>query len=149
MRRSWRLTRGYFWRTLGIQLLVNAMISIALSFVTTPINLIFSFGGGLLAPNGTDPAASMTSTLLLSYIVVGVVTALFGAVGAVVTTATTSLMYIDLRMRSEGLDLDLARYVEARAAGVNGLPDPYASKAAPLGPGPAPTASRPAPSPWG
>jgi hypothetical protein len=42
----------------------------------------------------------------------------------VVQSATTGLIYIDLRMRKEGLDLDLARFVEETSAGAN-PPDPY------------------------
>jgi len=56
------------------------------------------------------------------------VTAIVSAVGLVVATATTALLYLDQRMRQEGLDLDLARFVERRAAGEQGLADPYLPK---------------------
>ena len=49
-----------------------------------------------------------------------------GAVADVVQSAATALIYIDLRMRKEGLDLELARFVEsAPGAGE----DPYLAKA--------------------
>ncbi|CAN5248222.1 hypothetical protein BH11ACT3_BH11ACT3_25380 [soil metagenome] len=123
VRRSWSLTTGFFWRTFGIQALVNLMIAVGVSIVTTPVSLIFSLGGLVLNPNGS--LTDFTSTFVLSTIVTGAVTAIIGSVGNVVQVASTSLMYVDLRMRKEGLDLDLARYVEARAAGATGLPDPY------------------------
>jgi hypothetical protein len=124
MRRSWRLTRGAFWRTFGIRLLVLVMIGVATNIIVTPVSLIFSLGGTILSPNGsTDGGASQA--LVLSLIVTQAVTALVSAVGLVVSTATTSLLYLDQRMRLEGLDLDLSRYVERRQAGEQGLADPF------------------------
>ena len=40
-------------------------------------------------------------------------------------SSATALLYIDLRMRKEGLDLELVRFVEARQAGDTSVPDPY------------------------
>lgn len=122
--RSWSLTRGYFWRTLGIQLLVYAIVSVAQQVVSTPLSLIFS----ILIPL-TDPNAQNGPTTIILIAALGlvsiIVSIVFGAIAAVLTTSTTSLIYIDLRMRTEGLDLDLARFTEARQAGDTSLPDPY------------------------
>ena len=124
MQRSWRLTNGAFWRTFGIRLLVLAMIWVATSIITTPISFLFSLGGAVLQPNGGSGSA-LTGTLLVGTIVTQGVTAIITAVGLVITTSTTALLYLDQRMRQEGLDLDLARFVERRAAGEPGLADPY------------------------
>jgi hypothetical protein len=124
MRRSWRLTNGAFWRTFGIRLLVVAMVGVATSIITTPVSLLFSLGGVVLQPNGST-ASSLTGTVLLSTIVTQGVTAIISAVGLVLSTATVALLYLDRRMRLEGLDLDLARFVERRSAGEQGLRDPY------------------------
>lgn len=124
MRRSWRLTRGAFWRIFGIRLLVLAMVYVATQIIATPISLAITLSGGVLAPNGaTDAAAS--HSLLISLIATQAVTAVISAVGLVLSTATGSLLYLDQRMRVEGLDLELARYIERRQAGEHGLPDPY------------------------
>ena len=48
-----------------------------------------------------------------------------GAVASVVQSATTALIYIDLRMRKEGLDLELVQFVESAQSGRNIVPDPY------------------------
>ncbi len=40
-------------------------------------------------------------------------------------SSATALIYIDLRMRKEGLDVELVRFVEARQAGDASVPDPY------------------------
>ncbi|HEU0207137.1 MAG TPA: hypothetical protein VFQ74_10675 [Pseudolysinimonas sp.] len=129
MRRSWRLTNGAFWRTFGIRVLVVVMIAVATSIITTPVSFVISIMGGVLQPNGST-AASMSSTLIVSTIATQAVTAVISAVGLVITTATTALLYLDQRMRQEGLDLDLARFVERRAAGEQGLADPYLPKPA-------------------
>lgn len=132
MARSWRLTQGAFWRIFGIRLLVIAMISVATQIVATPISLLFSVGGSILSPNGAA-ADTATNSLVLSLIVTQGITAVVSAVGLVVSTATTSLLYLDRRIRLEALDLDLAGYVERRQAGETGIPDPYRSPDVPVG----------------
>jgi hypothetical protein len=125
--RSWALTEQAFWKTFGIQLLVAAMIGIATQIVTTPISFIGALITGLADPNAQSTATAVVGVIVL-YLVVGIVSVVFGAIGAVVQSATVALIYIDLRMRKEGLDLELARFVEARQAGVTDLPDPYAQR---------------------
>ncbi len=56
IRRSWSLTTGFFWRTLGIELLVAVIISFATSIVTTPLQLVISYGSLLINPNGDETA---------------------------------------------------------------------------------------------
>ena len=134
MRRSWALTRAGFWRIFGIRLLVAAMIGVATNIVTTPISLIFSIAGGVLTPTGST-AAGAGQTLVITLIVTQAVTAVISAVGLVLSASTLALLYLDQRMRFEGLDLDLARYVEYRQAGGQDLRDPYLApeRAAPGG----------------
>ena len=129
MKHSWRLTNGAFWRIFGIRLLVVVIIAVATSIITFPISLLIQLGGFVLQPNGS-PESAVTGTLLVGTIVTQGVTAIISAVGLVITTATTALLYLDQRMRQEGLDLDLARFVERRAAGEQGLVDPYLPKPA-------------------
>ncbi len=124
MRRSWRLTNGAFWRTFGIRLLVIAMVGVATAIITYPITFAISLFGAVLQPNGS-PDDALTGTLVVTTIVTQGVTAVISAVGLVLSTSTTALLYLDQRMRQEGLDLDLARFVEQRAAGEQGLADPY------------------------
>ena len=124
MSRSWRLTRGAFWRIFGTRLLVAAMLYVATQIIATPVALIFSLAGAVLQPNGATTAAA-SSSLVLSVIITQAVTAVITSVGLVVATATSALLYLDQRMRLEGLDLDLARFSERRQAGERGLPDPF------------------------
>ncbi len=122
VRRSWRLVRGAFWRILGTLLLITVMVNIAVSVVTTPIQLVATFAAPLVNPAG-QIETDLTVFFALNLVVIGI-TAVVGAIGAVLTTAATSLLYIDRRMRTEGLDLELQRHVELRASGAAGA-DPY------------------------
>jgi hypothetical protein len=122
IRRSWSLVTGFFWRTLGILLLITVMVQVASSIVSAPFSFAASFGGALVNPAGDDLTAIWV--LLAANIVTVAITVVVGAIGAVLTSAATALIYIDLRMRKEGLDLELQRFVELRASGAS-APDPY------------------------
>lgn len=126
-RRSWRLVRGAFWRVLGVLLLVTVMVNIAASIVTTPFQLGLTFAAPLVNPAG-EVETDLTVFLVLNIIVIAI-TAVVGAIGSVLTTAASSLLYIDRRMRTEGLDLELQRYVELRATGASAT-DPYQGRGA-------------------
>ena len=136
VRRSWTLTQGFFWRTLGIQLLVSVILNVASQVITTPFSLIFAF-----LPAIFDPTRDETPMLVLagvSYVLLLMVTAVVAAVASVVQSATTALLYLDLRMRKEGLDLRLQRFVEERAAGNTNSADPYLAPAGVAAPPAAP-----------
>ena len=124
LRRSWGLVRGAFWRILGTLLLVSVMVNIAAGIVTTPFQLATTIAVPLVNPAGQIDT-DLTLFFALNIIVIGI-TAVVGAIGAVLTTSVTSLLYIDRRMRTEGLDLELQRFVELRASGAAGA-DPYQS----------------------
>ena len=121
--RSWSLVGGYFWRTFGIQLLVATILSVAMQVVSVPIQLIAPMAVFLVDPNGTMGPVTVVILgviYLLSILVILVVS----SITLVVQSAATGLIYIDLRMRKEGLDLDLARFVEEQSTGQIS-PDPY------------------------
>ncbi len=122
IRRGWTLVTGYFWRTFGILLLITVMVQVASSVVSAPFSFAASFGGALVNPAGDDLTGLWV--LLGANIVTVAVTVVVGAIGAVLMSAATALIYIDLRMRKEGLDLELQRFVELRASGAS-APDPY------------------------
>lgn len=94
MRRSWDLVGGSWWRVVGILLILSIMQSIIGGALGVLWNLIVS---GLLSGDiGT--AVGATGSTLLQAVVSPLV-----AIGVV-------LLYFDLRVRKEGLDLDqLAR----------------------------------------
>lgn len=124
VRRSWALTNGYFWKTFGIQLLVYVILSFAGSIVTAPFSIIAPILVYFVDPNNTGTGYGI-AIAIAAYVVQLLVTLVVSAVTAVIQTAATALIYLDLRMRKEGLDLALAKFVEARQAGGTGLADPY------------------------
>ncbi len=138
--RSWTLVRGYFWRTLGIMLLVSVMIGVAGQITSIPVSFVVALAGPLLVPTGdtSDPAVGIAITVI-ALIVSSALAIVVTAIGLVLQSATSSLLYLDLRMRKEGLDLELSRFVEARQTGAE-VADPYLPHAAP-----APSAAAPAP----
>jgi len=121
--RSWTLTNRSFWKTLGIQLLVSVIISAASQVITFPISLVSSLVTGIVVPT-SDPTGAFVS-IGITYLVLIFISLVIGAVGTVMQSATATLIYLDLRMRREGLDLELMRFVEARQAGDTTVIDPY------------------------
>jgi hypothetical protein len=103
--RAWRLTRGGFWRLLGIYLLVTVIVSIVSQTVALPAASIaaFAFDDPLMM---SFPSIAVNS---VAQIVALTLTTVFSA-------AVVALLYIDVRMRREGLDVELARSADERAA---------------------------------
>ncbi|WP_445443605.1 hypothetical protein [Clavibacter sp. km1a] len=136
-RRSWSLTIGSFWRVLGILLLTGVIVSAAANVVTVPLTLLTSILQTVLFPNGELDFQSFDASVafyLATQLLTIVVSVVVGSIGAIVTSANAAILYIDLRMRREGLDLELARFVEERAAGAGSATgpearDPYAAPA--------------------
>jgi hypothetical protein len=122
--RSWTLTRRFFWRTFGIELLVAVILAVAGQIVQTPVSVVI----GLIVVAGNPTGAgigSITASLQATQIASTVVDAIVGTVTGVVSAAATALIYLDLRIRKEGLDLSLMRFVDARQAGRSDVADPY------------------------
>ena len=115
LNRSRRLVSGSWWRILGISLLTSLIVGVASSAVQFPASLVGSLiaGGGL----GASSAAGSNITLvILGQLVTGIGTLIAGSVLYPFQASVNALMYIDLRMRREGLDVDLMRAAESGAA---------------------------------
>lgn len=119
--RSGILVKQSWWRVLGV-LLLTALVA---GFVSQVLQVPFLFGGGnpISALSGQD---TDTST---SVFVVSAIGAMFAAtlVGPF-TAGVTGLLYVDRRMRTEGLDVALAAALSAgpsagTAAGTTAPPD--------------------------
>jgi membrane-anchored glycerophosphoryl diester phosphodiesterase (GDPDase) len=127
IRRSWRLTDGYFWRTLGVQYLIAFIVGTVSQVVVTPISLLYMIAISLVDPTSSTAEDWIAPALL--YVGLIIVSLLVASVTSVVQSATIAFIYIDLRMRKEGLDLELIRFVEARQSGDTSVPDPYLVRA--------------------
>jgi len=118
IRRSWSLTDRFFWRTFGVEALVFVIVSVAGQIITTPVSLISGLFATLIDPNNTG---SGIAVVLLAQLLTIVVAIAVGALTSLVVSAVASFVYLDLRMRKEGLDLVLQRSVEGEESG-----DPFA-----------------------
>jgi hypothetical protein len=123
--RSWRLTRGAGWRLFGVQLLAWVVVAVAAAILTQPVGWALDLGVGLVFPTGATNE-QMEIYLAARTVVLTAVTAVIGAFGLVMQSACAALLYLDQRMRVEGLDLALARYVDERQRGVRNA-DPFPS----------------------
>lgn len=124
IRRSWTLTRGRFWPALGIIIVISLIFGTVSQIVSVPFSFLSAGLTTVIAPTG-DPTASAFISVVVVTLITYAVLLLLQSIAVVVQSTATSLIYVDCRMRREGLDLDLMAYVEQRDAGVQGLPDPY------------------------
>lgn len=122
--RSWRLTRTRFWVVLGIVVLVQLVFGLISQVVSVPFSFLAGALSAVIAPTG-DPDAVALIGVVLTLGLTQIVTLLIQSVAIIVQSTATGLLYIDCRMRHEGLDLDLLEYVDRRDAGATDLPDPY------------------------
>ena len=109
LKRSWVLVRRSWWRVLGILILSAIITSLLTTVVTIPITLIATLVSGF--------SESLVPTVLAS----GVATLVAGIITLPFSAAVTGLLYIDLRMRREALDIELV------SAGVQPSDDPLAA----------------------
>ncbi len=94
--RSFALVAGNWWRTLGILLLVGILASI----LQSAIGALFT-GIAALVPGLNDDLRAAAVT---------VVSALVNAIVGAISPIAITMLYLDLRVRKEGVDLDqLAR----------------------------------------
>lgn len=117
MRRSWSLTRRSWWRTFGAFAIVVVVCEIAAQIVQAPFSVIIGFGGGLLFPTGTPSDAGVLDPHGLTLTIVGaglslLVSLIVGSIAQVLQSAVGAVLYLDQRMRREGLDITLAKYIE-------------------------------------
>ncbi|MEO6942094.1 MAG: hypothetical protein ABI238_03515, partial [Terrimesophilobacter sp.] len=94
--RSWTLTGGFFWKVFGIQLLVTAILGIAANIALTPFSLLAPLLLVLLDPNGTGSTFAITASVVV-YILQLVITVVLSAITSIISTATSALIYLDLR----------------------------------------------------
>ncbi len=144
--RSWRLVTRSFWRVFGITLLAGIIVAVAGGILQLPFTFLGAVSG-----------SGVVATVIL---VIGAIAA--GTVTRPITAGVTVLLYVDMRMRKEGLDLAL-RAASGTGQPGNGQPgngqpggpsgDDFATVWRPPSAGPAPAPGAPptaagAPPPW-
>jgi hypothetical protein len=99
LRRSWRLVRHSFWRVFGITLLAQLIVGIASVILQLP----FTIPAGVIAAHSGDSLHPPIAAVVIGTVGTIVSRTLTGALLAGVSV----LLYVDLRMRKEGLDIAL------------------------------------------
>ncbi|MGB5953345.1 MAG: glycerophosphoryl diester phosphodiesterase membrane domain-containing protein [Ornithinimicrobium sp.] len=110
IRRSWRLTSGkQFWRILGISLLAQILAGLIGSALSWPIQLLVIFVGSAIFQDEQSVNTVVVFGQHLSQFLVGVAVTPF-------TAGITALLYLDQRIRREGLDITMQQAASARTA---------------------------------
>jgi hypothetical protein len=97
--RSWRLVRRSWWRVFGISLLAGLIVGIT----GTILQLPFSVPAGMITSHAGTPLHPPLLAVIIGTVGMIVARTVTGALQAGVYV----LLYVDLRMRKEGLDMAL------------------------------------------
>lgn len=97
--RSWRLTRGSWWRCFLILLLTWFIVGLVSNILTVPFSVLAALPGVFAAGAAWVPVLS-TAAMYVGTVLASALTVPF-------LVGVTTLLYVDLRMRREGLDLKL------------------------------------------
>ena len=110
--RSWSLTRGNFWRLFGINILtaiITSMVAGIFGGIAGALSAIFVVVG---SSSPEDMLASLNTTYILAMVTSTIAQLLI----LPFTSSVNALLYIDLRMRKEGLDVELRNAVAEQQA---------------------------------
>lgn len=132
MKRSWHLVRGRFWVAFGATALVGVIIGFAANAVSGVAQLFAMLLIPVLMPTGdplegSEVSPSSVITMLLLMLVPQLLVLVISAVGSIAQNTAAGLVYLDSRMRKEGLGQALGSFVEHLAVGWSReqLGDPY------------------------
>jgi hypothetical protein len=101
--RSWNLVRDNWWRTVGIVIIVAIMVFL----IQSALSVLFTGMAAVVPGLSEDLRAGLVTT----------VATLVDALVSAITPIAITMLYLDLRVRKEGLDLDqLARLAAPGAA---------------------------------
>ncbi|WP_161968439.1 glycerophosphoryl diester phosphodiesterase membrane domain-containing protein [Curtobacterium oceanosedimentum] len=139
---SWRLTRGAFWRTFGIVLLVQVAFGIAGSIASIPLTFGTALAVGAFDPLGqTGTAGGVGAGAVVAVVLGALLSIAVQCVTDVLSASVLTFLAVDRRIRTEALDQRIASHLDT------GEPtDPFApAPAVPRAPWP----GRPGPGqPW-
>ena len=92
-KRSWILTKGAWWRTFGMVIVASVAAAIVAGIISAPLVSLGTASG--VSSTGLTPGAVVSGNFLSSFVQ--------GVISVPFVSAAISLLYVDLRMRKEGL----------------------------------------------
>ncbi len=104
LRRSARLARGSFWRLFGIELLAAIIVAVAAGVIEIPFLIGAALAGG---SGGLFAAGGAGNVSVLAAIISAIGSIIASSVTRPISAGVTVLLYLDMRMRKEGLDIVL------------------------------------------
>ena len=119
LRRSWRLVQGSWWRVFGITLLAGIVVAFIGFVLQLPFSLLSRLagggGGGLTTIFQTSGTAAAVAPSVLSVVIGAIGTIVAATVTRPISAGVTVLLYTDMRIRKEGLDLALHQAGQTQA----------------------------------
>lgn len=105
--------RQPFWRILGLRLLTSLVVGIASSIITIPVVVVLVVIIGFAIYQ--DPTGSGDSFLVAQTVASGIAGLLAGALLTPFQAGVDALLYVDSRIRREGLDVRLIQTAQGAA----------------------------------
>jgi hypothetical protein len=120
LKRSWQLVQGSWWRIFGITLLGGIVVAIIAAILQIPFAIVETLVGG---SSGLGSIFNHSATSVASVAGPSLLAIIIGAIGSIIaatctrpiSAGVTVLLYADMRIRKEGLDLALNQASQARA----------------------------------
>jgi hypothetical protein len=117
LRRSWRLVRRSFWRVFGILLLAGIIVAVAGGVLSLPFSIVGALVGGGSAGGSGGVLGAIAARSVAATIISAVGSVVAGAITRPISAGVAVLLYLDLRMRKEGLDLALQNAATSQMTG--------------------------------
>ena len=121
LQRSWNLIEGRTFRTFGLLFVANLIAAVVGSIVQTAFTFV-SIGFGAGAQDAFSMATNELNLIPVAMLGIGYVAS--AVLQVAFLSGVNALIYVDARMRREGLDIEL---VQASTATV-GAPSPWAAR---------------------
>jgi hypothetical protein len=90
LRRSWRLTHGWFWRIALLYLVITIVSSVVSTVVAAPVSLLAGAAGSISAISAETLAGGLVNILT-----------------SPLTLIALTLVYYDIRIRREAFDIEM------------------------------------------
>ncbi len=113
--RAYKLVRGSWWRVLGVLLLGLLLTAVLGALIQYPFVAISELANGTAGTGSSSMLSLYNSTGTGFSILLAIGSTIASTFTLPMTTGIITLLYIDRRIRTEGLDVELAR-----AAGIEG-----------------------------